>query len=135
MYLFIAASRYFGVTHFSAYAAQEQAISIIRQVQVNRMQSNVGSSSSNDNFVLAIQSNCIGSVAGCSASDISSRSDVLSFSSVSISTSPTVSQVTFDLLGNPESDASAGVDISFSADNSTADICINSQGFVSRGNC
>jgi len=130
-----AASRYFGTSHFSAYAAQEQAISIIRQVQVNRMQSNVGSSSSNDNFILSIQSNCIGSVAGCNASDISTRSDVLSFTSVSISTSPSVSQVTFDLLGNPESAASAGVDISFSADNSSADVCINSQGFVSRGNC
>ncbi|MGF1740665.1 prepilin-type N-terminal cleavage/methylation domain-containing protein [Vibrio profundum] len=130
-----AASRYIGVTHFSAFAAQEQAISIIRQIQVNRMQSNVGSSSSNDNFILAISSDCIGSVNGCNVSDRSTRSDVLSFDSVTVTSTPSVSQITFDLLGNPEGSASAGVDIRFSADSSQTDICVNSQGFVSRGTC
>ncbi|MCL9780532.1 prepilin-type N-terminal cleavage/methylation domain-containing protein [Vibrio sp. S4M6] len=130
-----AASRYFGVSHFSAFAAQAQAISIIRQVQVNRMQSNVGSSSSNNNFILAISSNCIGSVTGCATSDRSTRSDVLSFDSVSVSSTPSLSQVTFDLLGNPEGSASPGVTIAFSDDNSSASVCINSQGFVSRGAC
>lgn len=35
-----AASRFMGSGSFSAYALQERVISVIRQVQVNRMQSN-----------------------------------------------------------------------------------------------
>ena len=43
-----AASRFIGKSGFSAFALQEQVISVIRQVQVNRMQSNIDGT--DDNF-------------------------------------------------------------------------------------
>ncbi|MFA0349782.1 prepilin-type N-terminal cleavage/methylation domain-containing protein, partial [Vibrio sp. 10N.222.55.C6] len=58
-----AASRFVGTSSFSTFTAQEQTISVIRQIQVNRMQSNV--SAANDSFRLAINSDCLGSVAAC----------------------------------------------------------------------
>ncbi|WP_256935783.1 type II secretion system protein, partial [Vibrio diabolicus] len=72
-----AASRFMGSGSFSAYALQERVISVIRQVQVNRMQSNF--ESPDNNFRLQVSSSCIGSVAACtltgSAQD--ARSDVV----------------------------------------------------------
>ena len=48
-----AASRFVGTSSFSTFSAQEQAISVIRQIQVNRMQSNV--SAANDSFPIGYQ--------------------------------------------------------------------------------
>lgn len=59
-----AASRFVGTSSYSTFTAQEQAISVIRQIQVNRMQSNVSAAS--DSFRLAINSDCLGSVTACS---------------------------------------------------------------------
>lgn len=126
-----AASRYIGVGSFSAYAAQEQVISIIRQVQVNRMQSNLGDSSANDSFILSIQNACLGSVEGCNQAD-DSRSDSIRFNNVTFSP---ITQVTFDLLGNPEGAMSSGVSITISAPSSQTQVCVNEQGFVSQGGC
>ena len=78
-----AASRFIGKSSFSAFALQEQVISVIRQVQVNRMQSNIdvppkdhpercnpseyssGEDSSYTNFCLSVVSSCIGSSMAC----------------------------------------------------------------------
>ncbi|MDF4956954.1 type II secretion system protein, partial [Vibrio parahaemolyticus] len=78
-----AASRFMGSSSFSAYTLQERVISVIRQVQVNRMQSNIsipnksyperclpssykaGEDSSYTNFCLSITSTCIGASAAC----------------------------------------------------------------------
>ncbi|EOB2813920.1 type II secretion system GspH family protein [Vibrio vulnificus] len=138
-----AASRYIGTGSFSAYAAQEQAISIIRQLQVYRMQSNT-TNSYNSNFELTGSGGCLGSTAGCSAAATpqaaESRSDVMRLEGVSVSS--TTSPVNFDLRGNPATLNPDGtlsplgsVTITFSASGEVASVCINSQGYVSGGSC
>ncbi|HDY8048078.1 TPA: prepilin-type N-terminal cleavage/methylation domain-containing protein [Vibrio vulnificus] len=138
-----AASRYIGTGSFSAYAAQEQAISIIRQLQVYRMQSNT-TNSYNSNFELTASGGCLGSTAGCSAAATpqaaESRSDVMRLEGVSVSSA--TSPVNFDLRGNPATLNPDGtlsplgsVTITFSASGEVASVCINSQGYVSGGGC
>ncbi|EID0061876.1 type II secretion system protein [Vibrio vulnificus] len=134
-----AASRYIGTGSFSAYAAQEQAISIIRQLQVYRMQSNT-TNSANPNFELTASAGCLGSSAGCSAAATpqaaESRSDVMRLDGVSVSS--TISPIRFDLRGNPlQTNGSAlnSVTITFTASGESASVCINSQGYVSGGGC
>ncbi|EHD2241999.1 prepilin-type N-terminal cleavage/methylation domain-containing protein [Vibrio vulnificus] len=134
-----AASRYIGTGSFSAYAAQEQAISIIRQLQVYRMQSNT-TNSANPNFELTASGGCLGSSAGCSAAATpqaaESRSDVMRLDGVSVSS--TISPIRFDLRGNPlQTNGSAlnSVTITFTASGESAAVCINSQGYVSGGSC
>ncbi|MCU8294357.1 prepilin-type N-terminal cleavage/methylation domain-containing protein [Vibrio vulnificus] len=134
-----AASRYIGTGSFSAYAAQEQAISIIRQLQVYRMQSNT-TNSANPNFELTASGGCLGSTAGCTAASTpqaaESRSDVMRLDGVSVSS--TISPIRFDLRGNPlQTNGSAlnSVTIIFTASGESASVCINSQGYVSGGGC
>ncbi|MCA3894768.1 prepilin-type N-terminal cleavage/methylation domain-containing protein [Vibrio vulnificus] len=134
-----AAGRYIGTGSFSAYAAQEQAISIIRQLQVYRMQSNT-TNSANSNFELTASGGCLGSTAGCSAAATpqaaESRSDVMRLDGVSVSS--TISPIRFDLRGNPlQTNGSAlnSVTITFTASGESAAVCINSQGYVSGGSC
>ncbi|HAS6377552.1 TPA: prepilin-type N-terminal cleavage/methylation domain-containing protein [Vibrio vulnificus] len=134
-----AASRYIGTGSFSAYAAQEQAISIIRQLQVYRMQSNT-TNSANPNFELTASGGCLGSTAGCTAASTpqaaESRSDVMRLDGVSVSS--TISPIHFDLRGNPlQTNGSAlnSVTITFTASGESASVCINSQGYVSGGGC
>ncbi|MGR2992478.1 prepilin-type N-terminal cleavage/methylation domain-containing protein [Vibrio vulnificus] len=134
-----AASRYIGTGSFSAYAAQEQAISIIRQLQVYRMQSNT-TNSANPNFELTASGGCLGSTAGCTAAATpqaaESRSDVMRLDGVSVSS--TISPIRFDLRGNPlQTNGSAlnSVTITFTASGESASVCINSQGYVSGGGC
>ncbi|HAS6244029.1 TPA: prepilin-type N-terminal cleavage/methylation domain-containing protein [Vibrio vulnificus] len=134
-----AASRYIGTGSFSAYAAQEQAISIIRQLQVYRMQSNT-TNSANPNFELTASGGCLGSTAGCTAASTpqaaESRSDVMRLDGVSVSS--TISPIRFDLRGNPlQTNGSAlnSVTITFTASGESASVCINSEGYVSGGGC
>lgn len=130
-----AASRYVGVGSFSTYAAQEQAISIIRQLQVYRMQSNV--SSANTSFQLTASDGCIGSTEGCAAASspekANERGDVMRIDGVTVTS--TTSPIDFDLLGNPLNAASAGVSISLTNGSETTSVCINRQGYVRRGTC
>ncbi|MGY5514172.1 type II secretion system protein [Vibrio antiquarius] len=124
------ASSRFIRTGISAVAIQDQVISVVRQVQVNRMQSNVSSAVGNNGFILSIATNCIGSKASCS-SQSSSRSDWVEDRSVTFSP---VQEVKFDLLGNP---TPSSVTISISENNSsqTCTVTINEQGYVSKGGC
>ncbi|MGF1698174.1 type II secretion system GspH family protein [Vibrio lamellibrachiae] len=145
-----AGSRYLGVSSFSAFTAQEQIISVIRQVQVNRIQTNIPdlynycedlTPANSELRELCLRSritatsSCIGSSSGCSESDSSSRSDVVAVDQVSFSTVPVISNITFDLLGNPLEVVSGGVDITITAGQSEANVCINSQGYVYGGTC
>lgn len=153
-----AASRFMGTASISAYALQEQAISVIRQVQVNRMQSNikipvkpyparcnplaydVDEDDSYTNFCLTISSTCIGSSYACSLNrdQRESRSDVVEDSSTSFSLLNSVnSPIEFNLLGNPLDSASTGVSILIRDKNggSRCRVDINSQGYVSEGEC
>lgn len=133
-----AASRFMGSGSFSAYALQERVISVIRQVQVNRMQSNVASP--DNNFRLQVSSSCIGSVAACaltgSAQD--ARSDVVIDKSAKFSlTNAVTNPIEFNLLGNPINSASGGVLILIEDKHgrSRCQVEINTQGYVSKGTC
>ncbi|EOX4463584.1 type II secretion system protein [Vibrio alginolyticus] len=153
-----AASRFMGSGSFSAYALQERVISVIRQVQVNRMQSNIsipnkpyperclpssykaGEDSSYTNFCLSITSTCIGSSAACNlaSKERDARSDVVvdnsaQFSIINGASSP----IEFDLLGNPLNVSSAGISILIQDKNSQSQcrVLINPQGYVSEGAC
>ena len=110
---------------------------MIRQVQVNRMQSNT--STTNDNFQLQVSSNCIGSVEACSltGSAKEARSDLVEDDSATFSLTGATSPINFDLLGNPLSVASGGVSILIRDVNgqSQCRVLINSQGYVSEGSC
>ncbi|RJX70685.1 type II secretion system protein [Vibrio sinensis] len=130
-----AASRYSGLGSFSALVAQDNAIAVLRQVQVSRMQSN--SLPANNNFIVAIKNNCIGSVAACNLSTdaAASRSDWVSFDDVTFQATPNLTTVEFDLLGNPLNTASAGVEIAIRGTKSQASICIHPNGYISQGGC
>ncbi|MCR9629800.1 prepilin-type N-terminal cleavage/methylation domain-containing protein [Vibrio antiquarius] len=133
-----AASRFMGSGSFSAYALQERVISVIRQVQVNRMQSNVASP--DNNFRLQVSSSCVGSVAACaltgSAQD--ARSDVVIDKSAKFSlTNAVTNPIEFNLLGKPINSASGGVSILIEDKHgrSRCQVEINTQGYVSKGTC
>lgn len=134
-----AISRMSGRSSFELYALQDQAISVVRQVQVNRMQSNIDSSSSldQDNFRLFASSNCLGSPNACSSEENTvPRSDRVTDDGYLFQYQPSLTDniLEFDLLGNPLSAASAGVGISISEQGNTSNrvwVCINEQGFVS----
>ncbi|EGU41685.1 putative MSHA pilin protein MshC [Vibrio ichthyoenteri ATCC 700023] len=127
-----AASRYIGVGSFSAFAIQDSVISVARQVQLNRMQSNT--STLNDSFVLSISTACIGSKESC-ANPIDSRSDWVMNDSVSFSAMPNIATIEFDLLGNPLGAASAGVDITIQGGNSHAVVSVCPNGLISTSGC
>ncbi len=141
-----AASRFIGKSSFSAFALQEQVISVIRQVQVNRMQSNV--ENPDGNFQLRISSSCIGSVAACALTGNArdARSDVVSDDSAQFSTQTLGDNVTlnFSLLGNPLdasgnplATATGGISIVIEDKNgqSRCAVNINNQGYVSKEAC
>ncbi len=133
-----AASRFIGKGSFSAFALQDQAISVIRQVQLNRMQSNIDGT--DDNFRLQVSGSCIGSVAACSLNDNErvSRSDFVIDDSAQFSlSSGVISPIDFNLLGNPLNSANGGVVIVIADKNggSRCEVEINSQGYISKGEC
>ncbi|MEZ8329709.1 Tfp pilus assembly protein FimT/FimU [Vibrio splendidus] len=130
-----AISRFNGRQSYELYALQEQVSSVVRQVQLNRMQSNMDMSLSGaESLRLVAANDCIGSQSACD--NISeTRSDVIAsddYSFASVPTSSYSSPVEFNLLGNPENTASSGVQITILSNNSSdrAWVCINSQGFV-----
>ncbi|PMH39932.1 hypothetical protein BCU68_07260 [Vibrio sp. 10N.286.49.B3] len=141
-----AASRYIGVSSFSAGPLQDQAISIIRQVQLTRMQTNYADSECDPDLStpsnplsnmcqrtqLEVSPNCLGSVYACTNQNQDSASDHLA---ISASINSGQGLVTFDLLGNPLLALSSGVDITLHTAGGDAPLCINSQGYVSKGGC
>ncbi|MBR9873827.1 MAG: prepilin-type N-terminal cleavage/methylation domain-containing protein [Vibrionaceae bacterium] len=125
-----AASRFIGKSSFSAFALQEQVISVIRQVQVNRMQSNIDGS--DDNFRLQVSSSCIGSVAACSLTGNAqdARSDVVIDKSAKFSLiNGAINPIEFNLLGNPVSGA-VNILIEDQNGQSRCRVEINTQGYV-----
>ncbi|MEZ8484444.1 type II secretion system protein [Vibrio splendidus] len=130
-----AISRFGGRQVYELYALQEQASSVIRQIQLNRMQSNMNMSVSGaESLRLVAANNCIGAQSACDNTS-ETRSDVITsddYSFTSVPTSSYSSPIEFNLLGNPENTASSGVQITISSNNSSdrAWVCINSQGFV-----
>ncbi|WP_428772822.1 prepilin-type N-terminal cleavage/methylation domain-containing protein [Vibrio sp.] len=144
-----AASRYFGVGSFAAYTAQEQTIAVIRQVQLSRMQANIADLNSYCDSPaapselkqhclrsrLSIQTglpSCIGSSLACSLTT-EQRSDVMLSDQVTVSVTPNVTDISFDMLGNPQGAAAGGITLTLTASDSQTRVCINAQGYVSGG--
>ena len=131
------ASRLFGRDSVAAMVIQQQVISVVRQVQLNRMQSNLDTSSilGNNNFVLAVTSNCVGSQQAC-ALNSDSRSDWVSGANNGVLFSlSTDSPIGFDLLGNPTGSAASGATITISSSDDKCNVEINAQGYVFSGSC
>ncbi|MEZ8635068.1 Tfp pilus assembly protein FimT/FimU [Vibrio cyclitrophicus] len=130
-----AISRFGGRQSYEFYALQNQVSSVVRQVQLNRMQSNMDMSVSGaESLRLVAENNCIGAQSACE-NIFETRSDVIAsddYSFASVPTSSYSSPIEFSLLGNPENTASSGVQITISSNNSSdrAWVCVNSQGFV-----
>ncbi len=138
-----AATRYSGVSGFSAFAAQEQAIAIIRQIQLGRMQVNLDTlnyAGNESQYQLQISGGvCLGSGLGCGNEN---RSNFLLIQDQGFAFTPADMTVRFDLLGvptcstgcvTPVPGASAPADritIRMSNGVETTQVCINSQGFV-----
>ncbi|CAK4069679.1 prepilin-type N-terminal cleavage/methylation domain-containing protein [Vibrio sp. 16] len=129
-----AASRFSGRASVAAQVLQEQVISVVRQVQLNRMQSNVelSSATATNDFTLVVESDCVGSQAACTTRD-EARSDWVSSDVVSFSTS--VSPIEFDLLGNPIGASIAGTAIRVRSASQNCVVNLNSQGYVFSGGC
>ncbi|HBV77194.1 MULTISPECIES: prepilin-type N-terminal cleavage/methylation domain-containing protein [Vibrio] len=143
-----AASRFQGPSSFSPYAAQAQTISVIRQIQLARMQSNIQSGASNVNYILSVSRDCLGSKPACDnqpdqgigfSSKVEFDNQQMNFQVEAPVTADT-SMITFDLLGRPEglcdangSNCAGQYKITIKDITNTVEstfICINSQGFV-----
>ncbi|CAM3018436.1 prepilin-type N-terminal cleavage/methylation domain-containing protein [Vibrio rarus] len=132
-----AASKYIGVSQFSAQAAQQQAIAVIRQIQLGRMQSNIESGNPlNSRFTLVVTPHCLGSQQACNSTTNEPFSHQVIIENQEMSFSPSMT-VDFDLLGNPtcKGGCNTPVDdqairIQVNSSQQQQGICINSQGYV-----
>ncbi|WP_260259280.1 pilus assembly FimT family protein [Vibrio intestinalis] len=132
----VAVSRFTSKQSFEVFALQELVVSVVRQVQVNRMQSNVDIDAvNNDNFVLAVASDCLGSVAACKDYQLDpnapARSDRVTPPEYQFSIVGGDTSVSFDLLGNPlMTTLPVEILVTSSVSSEAGKVCINSQGHV-----
>ncbi|PTO62570.1 prepilin-type N-terminal cleavage/methylation domain-containing protein [Vibrio splendidus] len=139
----VATSRYIGLSSVSAYAAQEQVIATIRYVQLARMQSNSDATEARHQLRINSTGDCLGSLAGCNlidtASSVSEKADIaatrsdINYFEEDVLFTPTDKTYTFDLLGNPS--VTETITVRDSTGGSSCEVLINSQGYVSEGNC
>ncbi|ENX3947428.1 prepilin-type N-terminal cleavage/methylation domain-containing protein [Photobacterium damselae] len=138
-----AASRFSGRSGFDAYITRDQAISIMRQIQIAAMQGQ-GVSSNNQNVTssLLIVPSCLGAANICSQRFRAQTPDALWQQDTHTKFSSSPSFIAFNLLGQPVSAKGTricldnGCDIKITAKNQqTTHICINSQGYISAGVC
>ncbi|WP_417883705.1 type II secretion system protein [Vibrio rumoiensis] len=140
-----AASRFQGASSFSPYAAQTQAISVIRQIQLARMQSNMPDGEDNPQYQLHITGTCLGSPAACSGNESLSSKVQVDGQDLSFTVTPNVADIQFDLLGRPlpltpsgNSTTGTQYQITIKAKGNNVEsttVCINSEGFVSGVEC
>ncbi|NOH80943.1 type II secretion system protein [Vibrio sp. RE86] len=135
-----AATRFSGRQDYELYALQDQTISVVRLVQVNRMQFN--GINTNQNFILGTdtitgtQTNCLGSVQACDLplNQAQQRSDVILSDNYQFRIVANNLQAEFNLLGNPTSaslaNGNVAIQISTSDNMSSVWVCINTEGFV-----
>ncbi|PML11771.1 prepilin-type N-terminal cleavage/methylation domain-containing protein [Vibrio breoganii] len=134
-----AASKFIGVSQFSAQAAQQQGIAVIRQIQLGRMQSNIKDSETLHNrFRLVITGKCLGSQQACTSTTNEPFSHKVVIEDQDMSFNPPLS-IDFDLLGNPVTCSLPGgeaspcgypIKIHIASSAEFEHICINSQGYV-----
>ncbi|WP_027697758.1 prepilin-type N-terminal cleavage/methylation domain-containing protein [Vibrio litoralis] len=140
-----AASRFQGASSFSPYAAQAQAISVIRQIQLARMQSNTPDGAENEQYQLEVSNTCLGSPAACTGNESLSSKVEVDGQDLKFTLSPDNGDIQFDLLGRPlpltiSGNAKTGseytITITATGNNvESTNICINSEGYVSGGDC
>ncbi|GEA62336.1 prepilin-type N-terminal cleavage/methylation domain-containing protein [Vibrio comitans] len=134
-----AASKFIGVSQFSAQAAQQQGIAVIRQIQLGRMQSNIEDTDTlHDRYQLVITGKCLGSKQACSSDTNEPFSHKVVIEEQDMSFNPPLN-IDFDLLGNPvicttpngsTHTCSDPVQIHVASSAESELICINSQGYV-----
>lgn len=139
----VATSRYIGLSSVSAYAAQEQVIATIRFVQLARMQSNSDTTEARHQLRINSTGDCLGSLAGCNlidaASSVSEKRDIaatrsdINYLEGDVLFTPTNQTYTFDLFGNPS--VIGSITVTDITGKSSCEVLINSQGYVSEGNC
>ncbi|MCW8330426.1 prepilin-type N-terminal cleavage/methylation domain-containing protein [Photobacterium sp. SDRW27] len=145
-----AASQMSGRSSFDAFVTRDQAIAIVRQIQITAMQA---TGSQRANFPLKVisgtadTSSCMGLITGtaCPAravADTSSRILLGDTSRVRFTLlNASANTLYFDLLGRPVNSAGEricddGCQINLqSRDNNTLSMCINREGFIDEGGC
>lgn len=150
-----ASSKYMGASRFSSAAAQEQVLSILRQVQLTAMQSNTSNNSNSCRSIL-MASNQFGVTQACQSQGMSSAAlsdyskdtnqqqlELIQLSYAFNSVSGAVSELSFDLLGRPAMvtssatttlciDSDCRITITTPSSNESRSVCINSEGFIYR---
>lgn len=150
-----ASSKYMGASRFSSAVAQEQVLSILRQVQITAMQSNTSNNSNSCRSIL-MASNQFGVTQACQSQGMSSAAlsdyskdtnqqqlELIQLSYDFNSVSGAVSELSFDLLGRPAMVTSAAVTslcsnsdcritITTPSSNESRSVCINREGFIYR---
>ena len=150
-----ASSKYMGASRFSSAAAQEQVLSILRQVQITAMHSNT-SINRNDCRSIFMASDYFGVTQACQSQGMSSAAlsdyskdtnqqqlELIQLSYAFNSEGDTVSELSFDLLGRPAmitssatttlcTDSDCRITITTPSSNESRSICINSEGFMYR---
>ncbi len=132
----VAVSRFDGKDDYIAFTARDQAVSVIRQVQLGRMQSNIDN---DEYFELVARDNCLGAKAFCkSGSSLKAEdfSNVIEVDGINF----TNGNIQFDDLGNPDLVNSSlcnstGCKIVVQGNAVNLGICINSQGRVFTDGC
>ena len=149
------ASKYMGASRFSSAVAQEQVLSILRQVQITAMQTNTAIDSTSCRSIL-MSSSQFGVAQSCqyqgmnsaALSDYSKNTnqqelELIELSYVFNSVSGAVSELSFDLLGRPAMVTSAAttslctnsdcrITITTPSSNESRSVCINREGFIYR---
>lgn len=150
-----ASSKYMGASRFSSSVAQEQVLSILRQVQITAMQSNTSNNSNSCRSIL-MASNQFGVTQACQSQGMSSAAlsdyskdtnqqqlELIQLSYDFNSVSGAVSELSFDLLGRPAMVTSAAatslcsnsdcrITITTPSSNESRSVCINREGFIYR---
>lgn len=150
-----ASSKYMGASRFSSAAAQEQVLSILRQVQITAMHSNT-SINRNDCRSILMASDYFGVTQACQSQGMSSAAlsdyskdtnqhqlELIQLSYAFNSEGSAVSELSFDLLGRPAmitsaatttlcTDSDCRITITTPTSNERRSVCINSEGFMYR---
>ncbi|OBT17439.1 hypothetical protein A9264_01375 [Vibrio sp. UCD-FRSSP16_10] len=128
-----AVSRFTGGSSYRLPVIQEQTISVIRQIQLGRMQSNVADLDDLSPFYrLMLTQHCLGAQSFCSNPASSDDISAAVFTE-DIRFSPLTTLLDFDLLGRPSISPFA-ITLTDSAGN-TAHICIEAEGYIRKGRC
>lgn len=145
-----ASSRFIGANSFSSAIAQEQAISIIRQIQLASMHSNYDvTTPENQCRQLDITLNRLGRPVGCGDADTFSGvliSDDVKGATFSVTNGPVPASIRFDLLGRPVNitetarvcnndptdpiTSACQITMTAAAGGESASVCINNEGFI-----